>query len=102
MTESNITLSHNYYILRGVIMITVYPVLRQRMIEQDVTFGELAAVAGITKISLYAKMWGIGRWKLTEVLKICCFFSTPDAEHLFVRNHSKSQILESQDKNYHV
>lgn len=73
-------------------MITVYPVLRQYMEKQDVSIRELAAIVGIKKVDLYLKMCGIKRWKLTEVLRICCFFRTPDAEHLFVRKHFKSQF----------
>ena len=79
-------------------MITVYPVLRQRMKEQGVSGKELAAVAGITRIAFQLKMWGIKRWTLTEAVRICCFFRTPDAEHLFVRNYNKQQFLESQGK----
>ena len=71
-------------------MITVYPVLRQYMEEQGVSIRELSVIAEIKIFDLYLKMWGIKRWKLTEVLRICCFFRTPDAEHLFVRKHSKS------------
>jgi hypothetical protein len=64
-------------------MITVYPMLRQQMQKHHTTFKELAAVAGVNTISLYLKMWGIKRWKLTEALRICCFFRYHDAEHLF-------------------
>ncbi len=78
-------------------MITVYPVLRQRMKEQRVTYKELAAVTGDSRIVLQLKMWGIKRWKLTDVVRICGFFRTPDAEHLFVRNYYKQQFLESQE-----
>ena len=77
-------------------MITVYPILRQRMNECNVSNRELAAAIGVKRIAFALKMWGIKRWKLTEVVRICCFFRTPDAEHLFVRKHSKSQFLESQ------
>lgn len=80
-------------------MITVYPVLRQRMKEHGVSGEELAAISGTSRIAFYMKMWGIKRWNLTEVVKICCFFRTPDAEHLFVRNYNKQQFLESQEEN---
>ena len=79
-------------------MITVYPILSQRMREQGVSSKELAAIAEVNIVGFYLKMLGIKQWKITEVLRICCFFRTPDAEHLFVRNHSKSQFLESQEK----
>ncbi len=79
-------------------MITVYPVLRQRMRENKITSGELAVVAGMSRTAFYLKMCGIKRWKLTEAVKICCFFRTHDVEHLFVRKHYKSQKLESQGK----
>ena len=79
-------------------MITVYPVLRQRMREHGVSGRELAAVARITVVAFYLKMWGIKRWTLTEVVRICGFFRTPDAEHLFVRNYYKQQFLESQEE----
>lgn len=74
-------------------MITVYPVLRQRMREHDVSYRTLARIAGVNIVGFYLKMCGIKRWKLTEAVNICCFFRTPDAEHLFVRKHSKSQFL---------
>lgn len=70
-------------------MITVYPVLRQRMMEQQITSKDLAAVAGVNRMAFYLKMCGIKRWKLTEAVKICCFFRTHNAEHLFVRKHYK-------------
>lgn len=64
-------------------MITVYPVLCQYMRTHDISCGELAAVANVNVVSLFLKMCGIKRWKLTEVVSICCFFRTHDAEHLF-------------------
>ncbi len=79
-------------------MITAYPILSQRMREQGVSPKELAAIAQINIVSFYLKMLGIKQWNITEVLRICCFFRTPNAEHLFVRKHSKSQFLESQEK----
>lgn len=69
-------------------MIAVYPVLRQRMNETNTTFRELAMVAGISVFALRLKFWGIKRWKLTEVLRICCFFHTKNAEHLFSKRRS--------------
>lgn len=83
-------------------MITVYPVLRQRMREQGVTGRELAAVTGMKLGTFYLKMWGIKRWSLTDAVKICGFFRCPDAERLFVRKHSKSLFLESQGENGNV
>ena len=74
-------------------MIKVYPVLRQRMREHSVSCRSLATVAEVDMFTFYMKMWGIRRWKLPEVVRICCFFRTPDAEHLFVRKHCKSQFL---------
>ena len=65
-------------------MITRYPVLYKRMKEFGATYSDLAIIANVSKTALHLKMLGIKRWKLTEVLKICCFFRTPDAEHLFV------------------
>lgn len=79
-------------------MIAVYPVLRQRMKEQQITTKELSAVAGISSLAFHLKLWGIKRWNLTEAVKICCFFRTHEVEHLFVRKHYKSQKLESQGK----
>lgn len=72
-------------------MITVYPVLRQRMRDQNITYKELAAVVGINRMALCLSMWGIRRWKLTEAIKICSYFRTNDVENIFVRNHFKSQ-----------
>ena len=83
-------------------MVAVYPVLSQRMKEHGVSVRELAAVAQTTVVAFYLKMWGIKRWSLTEVVRICCFFRTPDAEHLFVRNYNKQQFLESQEENGNV
>ena len=80
-------------------MITVYPVLRQRMKEHGVTNRELVAVIGDNPIAFVLKMWGIKRWTLTDAVKLCCFFRCPDAEHLFVRNYNKQQFLESQEEN---
>lgn len=66
-------------------MITCYPILRQRMREHRTTYEDLAAVANLNIVTLHLKMLGIKRWKLTEVLRICCFFRTQDAEHLFYK-----------------
>ena len=79
-------------------MILLYPNLRQHMRENNMNWAEMAAVARINLFAFHLKMFGIRRWNLTEVVRICCFFRTPDAEHLFVRKHSKSQFLESQVK----
>lgn len=80
-------------------MIARYPILRQYIAKSGISWSELAAGSGINKFVFHLKMWGIVQWKLTDVVNICCFFRTPNAEHLFVRNHSKSQLLESQGKN---
>ena len=72
-------------------MITVYPHLRQRMEEIRVTDRELARELGISRISFQLKMWGIKGWTLTDAVRLCAFFRTPDAEHLFVRKHCKRQ-----------
>ena len=72
-------------------MIALYPVLRQHMKQAGVSWADLSAVAGIPSVAFHLKMWGIKRWTLTDAVKICGFFRCPDAEHLFVRNHSKRQ-----------
>ncbi len=64
-------------------MITAYPVLRQHIRDRGVSLKELANVAETNIIALSLKLLGIKRWKLTEAVKICCFFNTPDAERLF-------------------
>ena len=64
-------------------MITVYPILRQQMRKHNTTIKDLAVLTGENIISIYLKMWGIKRWKLTEAVKICCFFHHQDVEHLF-------------------
>ena len=79
-------------------MITVYPVIRQRMKDFEVTNRELAAILGISLIAFQLKMWGIKRWTLTDAVRLCGFFDTPDAERLFVRNYNKQQFLESQEE----
>jgi hypothetical protein len=66
-------------------MVTVYPILRQHMIDCGVTVRELAAITNTNIPTLYMKMWGIKRWTLTDAVNICCFFNTLDAEHLFRR-----------------
>lgn len=83
-------------------MVTVYPVIRQRMEDFEVTSKELARILGINWIAFQLKMWGIKRWTLTDVVRLCGFFNTPDAEHLFVRNYNKQQFLESQEENGNV
>lgn len=83
-------------------MITLFPILRQRIKEYGVSWAELSAVAGISPFEFYMKMWGIKGWTLTEAVRLCAFFRTPDAEHLFVRNYNKQQFLESQGKNSNV
>lgn len=83
-------------------MITLFPNLRQRINEAGVSWFDIAAATDMSLFVLHLKMFGIKRWTITDAVRLCGFFNTPDAEHLFVRNHSKSQILESQGKNYHV
>ena len=83
-------------------MIAVYPVLRQYIKNSGVSWRELSAVAGIHPLVFHMKMWGIKRWTLTEAVRICGFFNTPDAERVFVRNYNKKQFLESQEENGNV
>lgn len=64
-------------------MVTCYPILRQHMLATGTTYSELASIANVSIVTLHLKMLGIKRWKLTEALRICCFFHTQDAEHLF-------------------
>lgn len=66
-------------------MIAVYPYLCQQIREHGVTLRELAAVANVNVLTMCLSMCGLRRWKLTEVVNICCFFRTVDAEHLFQR-----------------
>ena len=79
-------------------MITAYPVLSQRMKEHGVSVRELSSVVGMSRTTFYLKIWGMKRWSLTDAVRICGFFRTPDAEHLFVRNYNKQQFLESQEE----
>lgn len=83
-------------------MIALYPILRQRIKQTGISWAEAAKVAEISPFEFHLKMWGIKGWTLTDMVRLCAFFRTPDGEHLFVRNHSKSQFLESQGKNYNV
>jgi hypothetical protein len=83
-------------------MIAVYPVLRQYIKDTGVSCRELAAVAGIHPFTFLLKIWGIKRWTLTEVVRICGFFNTPHAEQVFVQNNNKQQFLESQEKSGNV
>ena len=83
-------------------MITVYPVLRQRIKETGVSWFDIAKATEMNLFVLHLKMLGIRGWTLTDVVRLCAFFRTPDAEHLFVRNYYKQQFLESQGKNNHV
>lgn len=64
-------------------MITCYPIIYRKLVETKTKYKELAAIANIDIFTLHLKMLGIKRWKLTEVVSICCFFNTQDAEHLF-------------------
>lgn len=64
-------------------MITIYPVLRQYMRDNDVSLKDLAAITNMNKFSLCLRLWGIKRWTLTEAVSICCFFNNPNVEHLF-------------------
>ncbi len=76
-------------------MITVYPVLRQHIVENRITIKELAAVAGIGRFPLLLSLFGLRKWKLPEAVRLCCFFQTPDAEKLFYKNiinHNKWKV----------
>lgn len=64
-------------------MISFYPVLCQYLRDHNISYKELAEVTNVNIFTLHLKMLGLKRWKLTEVLRICCFFRTNDAEHLF-------------------
>ncbi len=83
-------------------MVTIFPVLRQRIRENGVTIKELSAVLGTKKFVLQLKLLGIKRWTLTDAVVICGFFNYPNPEHLFLRNYNNQQLLESQGENYHV
>ena len=79
-------------------MIALFPILRQHIKQAGLSWVEVARATGIHSFLFYMKMWGIKGWTLTDAVRLCAFFRTPSAEHLFVRNHSKSQFLESQGK----
>lgn len=66
-------------------MRTIYPVLQEHISKHGTSFRELATITNSNIISLCLKMWGLKRWKLTDVVSICCFFNNPNAEHLFCR-----------------
>ena len=66
-------------------MLSFYPVLCQYMKENNVTYRDLASITNNNIIALHLKMLGIKRWKLTEVVRICCFFHTRNAERMFTR-----------------
>lgn len=83
-------------------MIALFPVLRQRIKQAGASWSDLAAITNTNPFVFHMKMWGIKRWTLTDAVKICGFFSCPNAEHLFVRNYNNQQLLESQGENYHV
>jgi hypothetical protein len=83
-------------------MIALFPVLRQRIKQTNISWTEAAAVAGVSPFEFHLKMWGIKGWTLADAVRLCAFFRTPDVEHLFVRNYYKQQFLESQGKNNHV
>lgn len=83
-------------------MIALYPVLRQRIQQTGISWAEAAVVAEISSFEFHMKMWGVRGWTLTDMVRLCAFFNTPDGERLFVRNYNKQQFLESQGKNYHV
>ena len=71
-------------------MITVYPALGKLMARDGITFKELAKIADTNAVALVFKMLGIKRWKLHEAVRICCFFHTQDAEHLFQKGGVRS------------
>ena len=66
-------------------MKNTYPNLREKMADFGISVGELAAIAGIGTLKTRLKLMGILRWKLTEVVSICRFFSVTDVEKLFVQ-----------------
>lgn len=66
-------------------MVTRYPNLHRKVVEEGIAYPEVAAIAGIRTLTLYLKLLGIKRWKLTEAVRICCFFNTQDTEHLFAK-----------------
>ena len=64
-------------------MITRYPNLCYHLLKNGVSYRELARITETSTIAIHLKMLGLKRWKLTEVLRICCFFRSPDAERMF-------------------
>lgn len=72
-------------------MIALFPVLRQRIKQAGASWRDLATITDTNVFIIHMKMWGIKRWTLTDAVKICGFFSCPNAEHLFVRNYNKQQ-----------
>jgi hypothetical protein len=83
-------------------MITLYPNLRQHIKRSGVSWFDLAAATDMNLFVLHLKMFGLKRWTITDAVKLCGFFRTPDAERLFVRNYNKQQFLESQEENGNV
>lgn len=66
-------------------MKNTYPNLQEKMEDFGFSARELAAIAGIGVLKTRLKLMGILPWKLTEVVRICGFFSVTDAESLFVQ-----------------
>lgn len=64
-------------------MRVIYDRLYRLMADSGVSTRDLAAIAGTNTIAVWLKLRGIMQWKLTEVVRICCFFSVVDAEYLF-------------------
>ena len=72
-------------------MINVYPMLRQYMIDNYVTYKELAVIAGISEIKIRLSLCGLRRWRMVEAIKICQYFQTNKIDKMFLRNHFKPQ-----------
>lgn len=67
-------------------MNSLYPNLRRRMSERNISVDSLAALIkkDVEEVSL--KLKGILDWSLWEVVTLCCYFEEPNVDFLFLRN----------------
>lgn len=66
-------------------MESIYPNLTTKMIENGLSYNDLAQVIHASEDVVSQKMKGLLSWTLVEAARICRYFHTSDIDFLFLQ-----------------
>lgn len=60
-----------------------YNVILTKLKEREISHKDLAKALGISRITLFLKLYGYIKWELSEVVYVCRLLSDSDVRRLF-------------------